>query len=291
MKGEGHIPENCEEVGLALMHQRVKDANVRQTKKLAKGLREGQKELEVELLQEMDKFRSSPVQTEEQCKMQKLALEKRYAELYFFAKSLPAVCANDEAATEELNKRHLKVFDTTYEGLQKVRNKIAAGAGETLAQKIARMEEEIRRLKRNLQNSKGEQKRLTGELQNSGEERKRLAKTLQRSEEPLRSCLAACDSIGFKDTRKDITAEIDKQGLLKGRDIIKTMRDRLNGIENEFDSALAKFNARLGTKAAEVRKFRRVLDEKSEEVNKCVTEEEKKPLSAWKGECAHNHRV
>ncbi len=275
----GHTPEDCKEVGLALMHQRVQDAGGRQTKELAKGLREGQKELEIALLQEMDRFRSSLAQTEEQCKMQKLAREKRYAELYFYAKRLPAVGANNDASTEELNKRLLKVLDAAYEGLQNVRNKIVAEAGETLVEKIANMEKEIRRLRRGLQNSE--------------EERKRLAETLQKSEESLRSCLAACDAIGFKEMLKESAAAIDKQELKRKKDVIKKLGDCLNAVENGFGSALAKFNAQLGTKAAEVREFRRILDAKGEEVNKRIAEEEekKKRLSALKGECAHNQRV
>ncbi len=287
---ERHAPENCKEVGLALMHQRAQDANARQTKELAKGTREGQKELEVELLQEMDRFRSSPAEIEEQCKMQRLVREKRYAELYFYTKSLPAVGANNETATEELNKRLLKVLDTTYEGLQKARNNVAAGAGagagETLAEKIAKMEEEQKRLTGNMQNSEEEQKRLTGNLQDSEEERKRLAETLQKSEESMRSCLTACDAIGFKDMPKDSTAEMDKQGLQKKKDIIKKLGDCLNAVENEFDSALAKFNAQLGTKAAEVREFKRFLDAKGEEVNERIAEGEKL-LAEYKGHKAY----
>ncbi len=298
----GHAPEGCKEVGLALMHQRVQDAGGRQTKELAKELREGQKKLEIELLQEMDRLWSSLAQTEEQRKMQKLAREKRYAELYFYAKRLPAIGANNATATEVVNKRLLKVLDTTYEGLQKVRNKIVAGAGETLAEKIAKMEGELRRLRRSLQNSEEEQKRLTGNLQNSEDERKklagilqniederkRLAETLQKSEESLRSCLAACDAVGFKEILKGSTAGIDKQKPQMKKHIIKKLGDRLNAVENGFDSALAKFNAQLGTKAAEVREFRRALDAKGEEVNEHIAEEEKKPLSTGKGERVHN---
>ncbi len=91
---------------------------------------------------------------------------------------------------------------------------------------------------------------------------------------------------------KESTATIDKQyELQKKKNIITKLGDRLNAVENRFDLALAKFNAQLGTKAAEVREFRRVLEAKGEEVNKCIAEEEKKPLSAWKGECAFSQRV
>ncbi len=178
----GHAPEDCKEVGQRLMHQRIQDAGGRQIKELAKGLREGQKELGAGIIREIDKFRSSLVQTEEQSKMRRLDSEGRYTELYFYAKSLPAVGANNEAATKELNKCLLKVLDTTYEGLQKVRSKIAASAGETLAEKIAKMEEELRRLTTNLQNSEKEQKRLAEVLQDSENERKRLQEVLQSSE-------------------------------------------------------------------------------------------------------------
>ncbi|MDR3543276.1 MAG: hypothetical protein P4L69_20290 [Desulfosporosinus sp.] len=284
------------------MNQRIQDMGGRQANELAKGLREGQKELGAELLREIDKFRSSLVQTEEQSKMRRLVSEGKYAELYFYAKSLPVVGANNEAATKELNKWLLKVLDTAYEGLQKVRNKIAEGTGETLAEKVAKTEEELRRLTTNLQNSEMKQKILAKGLQTSEKERKRLAEVLQNSEkgleevlqnneESLRRCLAACDAIEFKGMLKESTAAMDKQyEPHKKKDIITKLGDRLNAVENEFDLALAKLNVQLGTKAAEVREFRRIVDAKGEEVNKRIAEEEeeekKKPLSVEKGECA-----
>ncbi len=302
---EGHEPENCKEVGQRLMNQRIQDAGGRQTKELAKGLREGQKELGAEIIREIDKFRSSLVQTEEQSKMRKLDSEGKYAELYFYAKSLPAVGANNEAATEELNKRLLEVLDTTYEGLQKARNKIAAGAGETLAERIAKMEEERRRQAEILQNSERERKRLEEILQNSERERKRpeeilqnsendrerLAETLQKREDELKSYLPECDARGFKES----TAEIDKQSeLQKKKNLIQKLGDRLNTVENELNSAQAKFNAQFKVNAAEVSEFRRILDAKAEDVNKRIAEEEeekKKPLSVEKVECALSQRL
>ncbi len=253
---EGRAPENCKEVGQRLMHQRIQDAGGQQAKELAKGLRKGLNELESGLMREIDRFQSSLVQTDEQRKMQKLNCEERYAELYFYAKSLPAVGANNKAATEELNKRLLKILDTAYEGLQNVRNKIAAGAGETLAEK---MDKELRELRRDLHNN----------------------------EESLRKCLAACDASWLKES----IAAIGKQHELQKKDIMTKMEDCLNAVENGFDSALAKFNAQLGTRAANVREFRRVLNAKSEEVKKRIAEEEEekeKPLSVEKGECARN---
>ncbi|MDR3714147.1 MAG: hypothetical protein P4L51_15115 [Puia sp.] len=307
MNDERHAPENCKEVGQRLIKQHIQDTGGRQTKELVKGLREGQKELGAGLLREIDRFRSSLALTGEQRKMQRLDSEGKYAELYFYAKILPAVDANNEAATEELNKRLLKVLDTAYEGLQNVRNKIAAGAGETLVQRIAGMKGELRKLTTNLQNSEKEQKRLAEVLQNSEKERerldevlqnsekelKRLTEVLQNNEESLRRCLAACDAREFKEILKESTAAIDKQyEPQKKKDIITKLGDRLNAAENGFDSALDKFNAQLGTKAAEVREFRRVLDAKGEEINKHIAEEEqKKLLMMEKGECAFSQRV
>ncbi len=280
----GHAPEDCKEVGQRLMNQRIQDAGGRQIKELAKGLRGGQKELGAELLREIDKFQSSLVQTEEQSKMRRLDSEGRYAELYFYAKSLPAVGANNEAATKELNKCLLKVLDTTYEGLQKVRNKIAASAGETLAERIAKIEEERRKQAEILQSSERERKRLEEILQNSEKDRKRLAETLQKREEELKSYLPECDARGLKES----TAEIDKQSELQKKiNLIQKLGNRLNIVENELNSAQAKFNAQFRVDAAEVSEFRLILNAKAEDVNKRIAEEEekKKPLSAEKGEC------
>ncbi len=283
---ERHAPDNCKEIGQRLVHQRIRDAGGRQTKELAKGLREGQKELGAGLMREIDKFRSSLAQTEEQRKMHKLDSEKRYAELYFYAKSLPAGGANNEAATEELNKRLLKVLDTAYEGLEKVRNKIASGAGETLAERIAKMEEERRGLAEILQNSERERKRLEENLQNNEKERKRLAETLQKREEELRSYLPECDTRGFKES----TAEIDKLSESQKKDLIQKLGDSLNAVENVLNSAQDKFNVQFEANAAEVREFRRILDAKGKEADKRITEEQKLLLTE-KGECALSQRV
>ncbi len=256
---EGHALENCKEVGLTLMHQHLEDAGGRQAKELTKGLREALKELETGLLGEVDRFWLNLVQTEEQRKMQELVNEGRYAELYLYTKRLSMGGANTGDVMRRLNKRLLKILDTTYEGLEKVRNKIAADAGETLAERIARMEEDI----------------------------KNLTDILAGKEESLRNCLAACDARGLKEMFKESTAAINKeQESQKKKDLIQKLGDYLNTVENGLDSALGKLNAQLGTKAAEVREFKRVLDAKADEVNKRIAEEEekKKPLSAEKGE-------
>ncbi len=386
---EGHAPESCKEVGLALMHQHLEDAGGRQAKELTKGLRGALRELETGFLGEIDRFLLSLTQTEEQRKMQELINKGRYAELYLYAKRLPMGGANTGDAMRRLNKRLLKMLNTTYEGLEKVRNKIAADAGETLAEKIARMEKDMRNLTdilekkeeslrncmtackasitgfkttfeentagidkqqdiqkkmdmikelggdlnkvengfdsalaelsaplgtkaaeirefRRVLDSKAEEvnqrigqvankipkmeeelKKLTDLLQDSEEGRKSLAEILQNSEESLKSCLAACDAREFNEMFKESPAAIDKQELRKKKDMIKKLGDRLNAVENGFDSAMAKFNAQLGTKAAGIREFRRVLDAKGEEVNKRIAEEEKKKsLSVEKSECA-----
>ncbi len=122
----GHAPENCKEIGLALMHQHVQCAGGRQANELAKGLRNVVKELETEFLREIDRFRSDCMQTEEIRKTQKLDSEGRYTELYFYAKGLPADGVKNRAAMGELNKRLLKMIDTASSGLKKVLSEIAA---------------------------------------------------------------------------------------------------------------------------------------------------------------------
>ncbi|MDR3548020.1 MAG: hypothetical protein P4M11_07115 [Candidatus Pacebacteria bacterium] len=431
VKGGGHAPKDCKEVGLALMHQHIQNAGGRQAKEQAKEIRECLKEFEAAFQQEMDRFRSSLVQTEEQRKMQRLCNEGKYAELYSYAKSLPAGGANNEAATEEHNKRLLKVFDIIYEGLQKARNKTVAGAGDTLAEKVANMEKKLRGqmetlriseevqkgLTRNLQNSeeerkklaelmqdmeeeltknlqksekkckgltdllrekeeewtknqqksekkcKGladllqlreaelaknlhknekeckrladllrereaeltkdlqknegerkmlyetlqkseeernkilqrnneEQKKLTDLLSESEEKRKALKEILQKSDELQRSSLKECDDriMGYMKAFKENKADMhDHQGLRNNEDIIKELNGHLNLVEDMFDSALTKFNVVFGTKAKEVRKLRRILHTKDEEVRKRIAEEENNKLLAQKkSECIHS---
>ncbi len=180
---EGHAPEDCKEVGQKLMEKRIQDAGGRQAKELAKGLKETLNELEAGILQEIGRFWSSPVQTVEQRKMKELVRKGKYAELYFYVKGLPADGANNEAATRGLNKGLLKVLDIAYEGLHKVRSKIAAGAGQTLTEIIAKAEGELRRLTEILHKSEEDQKRLTRNLQKSEDERKKLEEILQKNED------------------------------------------------------------------------------------------------------------
>ncbi len=115
-----HAPESCKDVGLAILHQRIQDANGRQAEELAKGLKMALKEFEDGLLREIDRFQESCMQTEELRTMRKLGSKGRYAELYFYAKNLPADGAKNEAAVEELNKRLLETIDQASDGLKKV---------------------------------------------------------------------------------------------------------------------------------------------------------------------------
>ncbi len=81
--GTGHAPENCKEVGLAIMRQCIQDTGGGLAKVLlAKGLRKGLKELEAGVLREIDRFQESCMQTKELREMRKLDSEGRYAELY-----------------------------------------------------------------------------------------------------------------------------------------------------------------------------------------------------------------
>ncbi len=125
--GTGHIPENFKEIGLALMNQHIQDAGGRLAKELTNELIKVVKELETGLLREIDTLQSALVNSDEQCHiMQKLDSEGRYAELYFYAKSLLAGGANNKAATGELNKRLLEMLDKSVKELKKVQIEIAA---------------------------------------------------------------------------------------------------------------------------------------------------------------------
>ncbi len=124
----GHAPENCKEVGLAIMRQCVQDAGGRLAKGLVKRLRKGLKELEAGILREIDRFQERCMQTKELREMRRLDSEGRYAELYLlYAKSLPAGGANKNGAEiEELNKRLLEMIDAASGGLKKVLSEVAA---------------------------------------------------------------------------------------------------------------------------------------------------------------------
>ncbi len=127
VNGTGHAPENCKEVGLAIMRQRIQDAGGRVAKEPAKAMREWLKELEAGILREIDRFQSSLAQGE-CCKMQELESEERYAELYFYAKGLPAGGSKKEAKMREIQECLTKVLDIASSELEKVRSKIAAKA-------------------------------------------------------------------------------------------------------------------------------------------------------------------
>ncbi len=126
----GHAPDNCKEVGMALMHQRIQDANGRNAKALAKGLRKALKELKTVLLREIDRLQLSCIPTEKLRKMKKLDIEGRYAELYLYAKSLPTDKVKNKAATGELSKRLIKMIDTTSSELKKVLSEVVASVAQ-----------------------------------------------------------------------------------------------------------------------------------------------------------------
>ncbi len=122
----GHALESCKEIGLAIMNQHIQCSDGRLANELAKGLRKVLKDFETGFLQDINRLQSSCVQTEELRKMQKLGIEGRYAELYFYAKSLPAGGAKNEAKMREQNKRLLKTVETASSELKKVLSEIAA---------------------------------------------------------------------------------------------------------------------------------------------------------------------
>ncbi len=126
----GHAPENCKEVGLAIMRQCIQDAGGRLAKGLVKGLRKELKKFEAGVLREIGRFQESCMQTEELRKMRKLDSEGRYVELYLlYARNLPAGGANKNGAeVGELCKRLSEMIDTTSGGLTKVLSKVAASA-------------------------------------------------------------------------------------------------------------------------------------------------------------------
>ncbi len=125
--GTGHTPENCKEVGLAIMRQCIQDAGGRLANRLAKELGKGLKELEAGLLREIGRFQEICVQTKELREMRNLDLEGRYAELYLYAKSLH-MGAKNKAATGELDKLLLETIDKASDRLRKVLSKVAASA-------------------------------------------------------------------------------------------------------------------------------------------------------------------
>ncbi len=120
--GTGHMHENLREVGLTIMHQCIQYGRLEN--ELAEGMMKIAKEFEAGLQREVDRLQSSCVQNNERCsKMKKLDSEGRYAELYFYVKSLSAGGAKSKAATGELNKRLLETLDTASDRLKKVLSK------------------------------------------------------------------------------------------------------------------------------------------------------------------------
>ncbi len=116
--GTKHVLENFKEVGPAIMHQCYKDgllANI-----MDERLIQIVKEFEAGLPQEIGRLQSNCMQTEERCsKVQKLDSERRYAELYCYAKSLTAGSAKSQAVTGELSKHLLEMFDNASKKLKK----------------------------------------------------------------------------------------------------------------------------------------------------------------------------
>ncbi len=124
----GHAIEDCKEIGRAIMNQHTRCAGGGLAKVLAKRLRKDFKELEDGLLREIDRFQKSCIQTEELRTMRKLDSEGRYAELYFYAKTLPAGGAKNEAAMRELDKRLLETIGKASDGFKKMLSRFAAAA-------------------------------------------------------------------------------------------------------------------------------------------------------------------
>ncbi len=128
----GHAPENCELVGMMIMSQRIKDTegSVAKVQSLALALANEMVEIATEfqngIRQVLDGFQSDCLHIEELRKMHKLNSEGRYAELYLYAKSLPAGGAKNIAEMEDVNKRLLKMIDTSSSGLGKLTSMIAA---------------------------------------------------------------------------------------------------------------------------------------------------------------------
>ncbi|MDR3713959.1 MAG: hypothetical protein P4L51_14145, partial [Puia sp.] len=124
----GHAPENYKKVGESLMRWCIQDADETYVEGLTKELREGANELGASLLREIDRFQSSFVQAAEQCgKVCKLYEEKRYVELYFYAKSHPVNGSGSKTeAMRGLIDRLLKMLDTASSGLKEVLVKIHA---------------------------------------------------------------------------------------------------------------------------------------------------------------------
>ncbi len=124
---ERHSPENCKEVGLALMRQRIENTSGKlQTEELTRGLMGVMKELEAGLLREIDRFQASLAQNEDVSKMRGLEREGRYAELYFYVRGLPVVAAKSEGEVQDIRKRLTKMVDTASDGLKALRDKAAA---------------------------------------------------------------------------------------------------------------------------------------------------------------------
>ncbi|MDR3542233.1 MAG: hypothetical protein P4L69_14900 [Desulfosporosinus sp.] len=132
------------------------------------------------------------------------------------------------------------------------------------------------------------------ELAKKERERKKLEETLQRNEnitEQLISSLSMCDESisGFKAMfgKKNLAITCQRLALQKKGDVIRDLSESLKKVEDSVKMAFWKVSEQLDKKAAEVREFGQVLDAKGEEVKKCIAEdeeEEKKPLSAEKGE-------
>ncbi len=123
--GTGHMSENLKEVGTAIMHQCIQDGIL--ANKMDKRLIQIAKEFEAGLLQEIDRLQSNCMQTEERCsKMRKLDSERRYAELYHYAKSLTAGGAKSKAVTGERNKHLLEMFDKASKELKNALNDTVA---------------------------------------------------------------------------------------------------------------------------------------------------------------------
>ncbi len=128
IRDTGHSPDNCKEFGCAAMRRRIQEAGEKQIHNLARMLRNAVKELEAGFLREIDRLQSSFMRTTEQCAMQTLEREGRFAELYFYVKGMPA---GDGAKnqSEKLREEIMKTLNAAAsKGVERLLENIAAAA-------------------------------------------------------------------------------------------------------------------------------------------------------------------
>ncbi len=114
-KDTGHSPDNCREVGRALLRQRIQEAGEKPIKVMKKFV----KELAETLVQGVERFRPECALKE----LRQLEAEGMYVELYLGVKSL-----HDGVTTKELSECVLKTLDAAHAELDKLRDKVIAQA-------------------------------------------------------------------------------------------------------------------------------------------------------------------